>query len=355
MTKAKLNLLNFSLSGLKEYFVAHGQPGYRATQVIKWLHQEFVTDFDKMTNISKTLRAELIENFVTPDMNCSKELISKDGTVKWLFQVDVKNQIETVFIPEDGRGTLCLSSQAGCALACSFCATGMQGFSHNLSTAEIIGQLRYAKLRLKEIDPNKKITNVVMMGMGEPLLNLKNLLPALELMLDDNAYGLSKYRVTVSTSGIVPAMEKLRENSEASLAISLHAPNDLLRNELVPINKKYNLKQLINCCSNYFQNQPKRKVTVEYIMISGVNDTTQHAKDLCKVLKSVNCKINLIPYNPIPDVDYKTSSNNAITKFRNILEQKKLQTTVRKTRGDDIDAACGQLAGNIKNRLKSKD
>lgn len=355
MSNIKLNIYNFSLQQLKDYFVAHEHPSYRATQVIKWLHQEFVTDFGDMTNISKDLRQYLADNFTTPELDCTAEQISKDGTVKWLFRVDVKNQIETVFIPEVNRGTLCISSQAGCALACKFCATGMQGFSHNLSTAEIIGQLRYAKLRLQNIFPDKKITNVVMMGMGEPLLNLKNLMPALELMLDDNAYGLSKYRVTVSTSGIVPAMEKLRDSSIVSLAVSLHAPNDLLRDELVPINKKYNLKALIKCCQTYFSKQPKRKITIEYIMIDGVNDKVIHANELVKLLKPVNCKINLIPCNPIPEVTYKPSTSKNIQTFRNILEKHGYQTTVRKTRGDDIDAACGQLAGAIKNRLNKKD
>jgi 23S rRNA (adenine2503-C2)-methyltransferase len=354
MSTVKLNIYNFSLSQLKDYFVAHNHPGYRATQVIKWLHQDFVTDFNNMTNISKQLRQDLIEQFITPELDCTTEQVSKDGTVKWLFRVDIKNQVETVFIPEKNRGTLCISSQAGCALACSFCATGMQGFSHNLSTAEIIGQLRYAKVRLAEIFPKQKITNVVMMGMGEPLLNLKNLIPALDLMLDDNAYGLSKYRVTVSTSGIVPAMEKLKEVSPAALAVSLHAPNDTLRDELVPINKKYNLKMLLKCCEKYFESQPKRKITIEYIMIDQVNDHTQHAKELAKLLKSINCKVNLIPCNPIKEVDYKPSTGAAIAKFRKILETHGYQTTVRKTRGDDIDAACGQLAGAIKNRIKQK-
>ena len=351
MSHIKQNIYNFSLNQLKDYFVAQELPGFRATQVIKWLHQECITDFNKMTNLSKKLREDLFEQFITPELDCTAEMISKDGTIKWLFRVDAKNQIETVFIPEKNRGTLCISSQAGCALACKFCATGMQGFSHNLNTAEIIGQLRYAKIRLQSIFPEKNITNVVMMGMGEPLLNMKNLTPALELMLDDNAYGLSKYRVTVSTSGIVPAMEKLKEQSIVSLAVSLHAPNDKLRDELVPINKKYNIKQLIKCCQNYFNQQPKRKVTIEYIMIDGVNDKPEHAKELARLLKSVNCKINLIPCNPIKEVSYMPSKTQALKKFQDILERSNYQTTVRKTRGDDIDAACGQLAGNIKNRI----
>ena len=268
--------------------------------------------------------------------------------------LNIKNQIETVFIPEGKRGTLCISSQAGCALECSFCATGLQGFSKNLTTAEIILQLWQAKKRLAELFPDnsRQVTNVVMMGMGEPLLNLRNLLPALELMLDDYAYGLSKYRVTVSTSGIVPALQKLQQSSEASLAISLHAANDRLRNELVPINKKYNLKELIGCCKEYFAKHPRRKITIEYIMIDGVNDTVSDARQLIKLLSSINCKINLIPYNPVAAFSYKTSTRSSIEKFREKLEQAGLQTTVRKTRGDDIAAACGQLAGDITSRKK---
>ena len=352
MQPAKHNILNYSRSQLETALVAHGHPAYRATQVIKWLHQGLVKDFAAMTNLSKALRADLASHFFLPSMTCTQQQVSQDGTVKWLFQVSVHNQIETVFIPERNRGTLCISSQAGCALACSFCATGMQGFSHNLNTHEIIGQLQYAIVQLRDIAPQQKITNVVMMGMGEPLLNLQYLLPALELMLDDHAYGLSKYRVTVSTSGIVPAMEKLRAASPVSLALSLHAPNDLLRNELVPINKKYNLKQLIGACNEYFRTEPKRKITIEYIMIQGKNDQPEHAKQLIKLLSHTPCKINLIPYNPIDGVDYVTSSSKAIATFRLILERAHFSTTVRKTRGDDIDAACGQLAGHIANRLK---
>lgn len=352
MPQAKHNILNYSRSQLETALVAHGHPTYRATQVIKWLHQGLVRNFADMTNLSKGLRADLATHFFLPDMVCNQQQVSQDGTVKWLFQVSVHNQIETVFIPERNRGTLCISSQAGCALACSFCATGMQGFSHNLNTQEIIGQLQYAIRQLRDIAPEQKVTNVVMMGMGEPLLNLNHLLPALELMLDDNAYGLSKYRVTVSTSGIVPAMEKLRAASPVSLALSLHAPNDLLRNELVPINKKYNLKQLISACNSYFQSEPKRKITIEYIMIRGKNDQPEHAKQLIKLLSHTPCKINLIPYNPISGVAYQTSTAKTIATFRLILERAHFATTVRKTRGDDIDAACGQLAGNIKNRLR---
>lgn len=325
-------------------------PAFRADQLIKWLHQARLDDFTRMTNLPKTLQAQLTEQYTISKMHVAAEHISRDGTVKWLFKVDHKNQVETVFIPEDKRGTLCISSQAGCALACRFCATGMQGFSRNLQTAEIIGQLRYAISRLEDMGRTQRITNVVMMGMGEPLLNLNQLIPALTLMLDDYAYGLSKYRVTVSTSGIVPAMEKLRDAIDVALAVSLHAPTDALRNVLVPINKKYNLATLMQCCQQYFHKQPKRAITMEYIMIDSVNDQPEHARALVKCLQNVRCKINLIPYNPIDGVDYRTSTTRNIQVFRGILERAQLQTTVRKTRGDDIDAACGQLAGSINGR-----
>lgn len=345
----KLNIFDFDRTALRELFLSLGHPGYRADQVIKWLHQSRELSFDSMSNISKKLQAELGSMFIAPTMHMSKESISTDGTIKWLFAVSGNNLIETVFIPERTRGTLCISSQAGCALKCSFCATGKQGFSRNLSTAEIILQLWQARQRLSELG-DQKITNVVMMGMGEPLLNLKNLIPALNLMLDDFAYGLSKYRVTVSTSGIVPAMEKLKQASEVSLAVSLHAPNDKDRNILVPINEKYNIKQLMKSCQNYFEKQPKRMVTFEYILINKINDTKGHARDLAKLVKSVNCKVNLIPYNPIAGSDYKTSTQENIRIFKQILERNNINTTVRKTKGDDIDAACGQLAGDIKAR-----
>ena len=346
----KLNIFDFDRTALRELFVSLGHPGYRADQVIKWVHQSGETSFAEMSNISKKLQLELTNIFEAPTLHCSKESISKDGTIKWLFAVAGSNLIETVFIPERTRGTLCISSQAGCALKCSFCATGKQGFNRNLSIAEIILQLWQAKQRLLELGDERKITNVVMMGMGEPLLNMKSLVPALNLMLDDFAYGLSKYRVTVSTSGIVPAMEKLKAVSEVSMAVSLHAPTDKDRDILVPINEKYNIKQLITCCQNYFEKQPKRMITFEYILIDQVNDTKKHATDLAKLVKPVNCKVNLIPYNPIDGVDYKTSTAKNIETFKRILERSNINTTVRKTKGDDIDAACGQLAGDIKAR-----
>jgi 23S rRNA (adenine2503-C2)-methyltransferase len=350
----KSNIFDFDRTALRELFISLEHPKYRADQVIKWLHQGGETSFAAMSNISKKLQLELTNKFAVQTLHCSKESISKDGTIKWLFAVTGNNLIETVFIPERTRGTLCVSSQAGCALKCSFCATGKQGFSRNLSTAEIILQLWQAQKRLDELGNEQKITNVVMMGMGEPLLNLKNLTPALNLMLDDFAYGLSKYKVTVSTSGIVPAMETLKETSEVSMAVSLHAANDKDRDILVPINKKYNIKQLMECCQNYFEKHPRRMITFEYILIDQVNDTKKHALDLAKLVKTINCKVNLIPYNPIDGVDYKTSTKQNIDAFRTILERSNINTTVRKTKGDDIAAACGQLAGNIKAREKKQ-
>lgn len=314
-----------------------GEKPFHAVQVLKWIHQQRVIEFDAMTNLSHALREKLNQCAEIKFPEIITEKISKDGTRKWLFKLEDNNHIETVFIPEKGRGTLCVSSQVGCALQCGFCATGTLGFKRNLTVAEIIGQVWQAK-------QNLHITNVVMMGMGEPLLNFDNVIKAMEIMMDDNAYGLSKYRVTLSTSGIVPMMWKLREVSEVSLAVSLHAPNDELRNKLMPINKKYPLKELMAVCKVYFKD-PRRMVTFEYVLIDGINDGKEHARQLVKLLQGIRCKINLIPFNPFPGSKCRCSSAEAIENFRNILLRSRINTITRKTRGSDIAGSCGQLLG----------
>ncbi len=341
----KKNLLNFSRPELRKIFAESGEQAFRADQIIKWVHQKQVTNFDEMTNLSKKLREYLTENFeiVTPNILLDKA--SDDGTRKWLINLGDKNSIETVYIPENDRGTLCVSSQVGCALNCTFCSTAAQGFNRNLSVAEIIGQVYIAKRELQKQD--RKITNVVMMGMGEPLMNYSNVLPSMDLMLDDLAYGLSKYRVTLSTSGVVPEMKKLKQDSPVALAVSLHAPTDALRNKLVPINKKYPLKELLEVCRDYYSEEKRRKVTIEYVMLDGVNDSLNEARELAKILSKVRCKINLIPFNPFERTLYKTSKKENILKFKKYLEEAGFITTVRATRGDEIDAACGQLKGNF--------
>lgn len=319
---------------------------------MQWIHQAGYHDFAQMTNLGKTLRERLsqIAEIKLPEIVACQQ--SKDGTCKWLLKLDCGNCIETVFIPEANRGTLCVSSQVGCALNCSFCSTAKQGFNRNLSTAEIIAQVWLAVRSLSKNDGHhdKHITNVVMMGMGEPLLNFDNVVAAMDIMMDDLAYGLSKKRVTLSTSGVLPDLERLREVSPVALAVSLHAPNDELRNVLVPINKKYPLEQLMKLCKSYFKNEPKRKVTFEYVMLKGVNDQPEHARQLVKLLKDIPSKVNLIPFNPFPLTQYERSSKEAIDAFRDILVSKGINTITRKTRGDDIDAACGQLAGEVKDR-----
>jgi len=349
---AKTNLLNFNYQQMREFFHQLGEKPYRAQQVMQWIHQAGFSDFTQMTNIGKVLRERLSETteIKLPEIVTRQQ--SADGTCKWLLKLDCGNCIETVFIPESTRGTLCVSSQVGCALNCSFCSTAKQGFNRNLSTAEIIGQVWLAvrELSRQEGQHDKRVTNVVMMGMGEPLLNFDNVVAAMDIMMDDFAYGLSKKRVTLSTSGVLPDLERLREISPVSLAVSLHAPNDELRNILVPINKKYPLVQLMAMCKSYFKNEPKRKVTFEYVMLKGVNDQPEHARQLVKLLKDVPSKINLIPFNPFPMTEYERSPQAAIEAFRDILVAKGINTITRKTRGDDIDAACGQLAGEVKDR-----
>ncbi|MCP4475192.1 MAG: 23S rRNA (adenine(2503)-C(2))-methyltransferase RlmN [Gammaproteobacteria bacterium] len=347
------NLFNYDQQHLAERLAQIGEPAWRATQIIQWLHQKQVSDFAAMTNLSNTLRQWLQDNFTLTLPQLSLEQCSDDGTIKWLLRLEDGNAIETVLIPERDRNTLCISSQVGCALNCSFCATGHQGFNRNLSTAEIIAQLWLAVRALTTRD--QRVTNVVMMGMGEPLLNFDQLLPALHLMRSDHAYGLSKYRVTVSTSGVIPKMVQLAAESDVSLAVSLHAPNDTLRNDLVPLNKKYPLKLLMATCKDYFANAAKRrKVVMEYVMLDGVNDSISIADELIALLRGIPCKVNLIPYNPFPEGLYRTSSQTAIEQFSRRLYHGGIRTTVRRQRGEDIAAACGQLAGDISDRTGRK-
>ncbi len=353
----KTNLLGLDKAALQAFFTEIGEKPYRADQVMKWLHFNGVSDFAEMTNISKDLRRKLSETaeITVPEILYEKE--AKDGTYKWLLKLSDGNCIETVFIPERTRGTLCISSQVGCILNCDFCSTGKQGFNRNLSTAEIISQLWIAVRKLSKENGlhDHRVTNVVMMGMGEPLLNFDNVVPALNIMLDDFAYGLSKRRVTVSTAGVVPAIYELRKLTDVALAVSLHAPNDVLRNEIVPLNKKYPLKDLMAACREYFKNDPRRSITMEYVMLAGVNDKPEHARQLIKILDGVRAKMNLIPFNPFPHTDYTRSDDQTIDRFRDILMNGGLNTTVRRTRGDDIDAACGQLVGDVKDRTRRKE
>lgn len=349
VNKKTINLLDFDRKGLAAFFVELGEKPFRATQLLKWIYQEGVEDFDQMTNLSKSLRSYLATHctIVTPEIVV--EQIASDGTRKWVLQTDCGNRVETVFIPEENRGTLCVSSQIGCALACSFCSTAQQGFNRNLTTAEIIGQVYAAQKRLGNAG---KITNVVMMGMGEPLLNFDNVVAAMNLMMDDFSFGLSKRRVTISTSGVVPAMYRLTEECDVSLAVSLHAVTDELRDQLVPINKKYPLNELMEACRANAKLAPRRTVTFEYVMLDGINDSQADAHGLIKLLATVPAKINLIPFNPFPNSPYRCSSNNRINLFKTLLNEAGIVTTVRKTRGDDIDAACGQLVGQVQDKSR---
>ncbi len=352
---AKVNLLDFSHEGLKNWFASMGEKPFRATQVIKWLHQMTVDNVDQMTNLSKPLRAFLAEHAEIRAPEIVIDQHSADGTHKWLLRLDDGNAIETVFIPEDDRGTLCVSSQVGCALDCTFCSTARQGFNRNLTTAEIIGQLWVAK-RTLQADPkgSRAVSNVVMMGMGEPLLNFDNTVNALSLMMDDNAYGLSKRRVTLSTSGVLPALERLADTLDVSLAVSLHAPNDELRDQLVPLNRKYPIQELLASCRQFLDKKTTERnhITWEYVMLDGVNDRDEHAHQLAKLLRGIPSKVNLIPFNPFPATRYARSSNNRIHRFRNILMEAGYTVITRKTRGDDIDAACGQLAGQVNDKSR---
>ncbi|TLU75386.1 bifunctional tRNA (adenosine(37)-C2)-methyltransferase TrmG/ribosomal RNA large subunit methyltransferase RlmN [Mannheimia varigena] len=353
--KEKINLLNLNRQEMRELFAEMGEKPFRADQLMKWIYHFGEDNFDNMSNINKVLREKLkrIAEIKAPEV--AVEQRSADGTIKWAMQVG-DQQIETVYIPEDDRATLCVSSQVGCALACTFCSTAQQGFNRNLSVAEIIGQVWRASKIIGNFGVTgvRPITNVVMMGMGEPLLNMNNVIPAMEIMLDDFAYGLSKRRVTLSTSGVVPALDKMREQIDVALAISLHAPNDELRDVLVPINKKYNIKMLMESVNKYLEvsNANHGKVTIEYVMLDHINDSTDHANQLAEVLKNTPCKINLIPWNPFPEAPYGKSSNSRVDRFQKTLMEYGFTVTVRKTRGDDIDAACGQLAGDVIDRTK---
>ncbi|HEB93437.1 MAG TPA: 23S rRNA (adenine(2503)-C(2))-methyltransferase RlmN [Gammaproteobacteria bacterium] len=350
----KINLLDLNRADMEAFFLARGEKAFRATQVLKWLHQYGVTHFDEMTNLGKALRAKLAESAEIRAPEVVVDQVAADGTHKWLLRLDSGNSVETVFIPERGRGTLCVSSQVGCALECAFCSTGRQGFNRNLSVAEIIGQVWVANKALGR-DPkgDRIISNVVLMGMGEPLLNFDNVVKAMDLMMDDFAYGLSKRRVTLSTSGVVPALERLKQASDVALALSLHAPNDKLRDELVPLNKKYPIREVLDACTRYIGSlDSRRKITVEYVMLDGVNDTNQQARELVKVLQGVPAKVNLIPFNPFPGTQYRRSTPERIDCFRDILQKAGVITITRKTRGDDIDAACGQLVGKVMDRSK---
>ncbi|WP_311746554.1 bifunctional tRNA (adenosine(37)-C2)-methyltransferase TrmG/ribosomal RNA large subunit methyltransferase RlmN [Proteus penneri] len=353
--KTKINLLDLNRKQMRELFVSMGEKPFRADQIMKWMYHYCYDDFDQMTDINKVLRNKLKEIAEIKAPEVSEEQRSTDGTIKWAIKVG-DQQVETVYIPEDDRATLCVSSQVGCALECKFCSTAQQGFNHNLKVSEIIGQVwRAAKIigSLKETG-RRPITNVVMMGMGEPLLNLNNVIPALEIMMDDFGFGLSKRRVTVSTSGVVPALDKLADAVDVALAISLHAPTDDIRDEIVPINKKYNIAMFLEGVRRYIakSNANQGRVTVEYVMLDHINDSTEQAHQLAECLKDTPCKINLIPWNPFPGAPYGRSSNSRIDRFSKVLMEYGFTTIVRKTRGDDIDAACGQLAGDVIDRTK---
>ncbi len=347
----KENLLGLDAGGLAQFFEALGEKPFRARQVERWVHQLGVADFALMSDLSKALRERLAASACVAAPQIVGDETTADGTRKWLLKVDAANAVESVFIPETGRATLCVSSQAGCVLDCSFCATGKQGFNRNLTSAEIVGQLWLANRELGS-RPQRIISNVVFMGMGEPMLNLDNVIPALRLMLDDNAYGLSRRRVTVSSSGVVPGMDRLRDECPVALAVSLHAPNDALRDELVPLNRKYPLRALVAACNRYLEKAPRDFITFEYVMLDGVNDTDAHAREAAALARSVRCKYNLIPFNPFNGVGYRRSSPERIRSFAEILQRAGVTVTTRKTRGDDIAAACGQLAGDVTDRTR---
>jgi 23S rRNA (adenine2503-C2)-methyltransferase len=362
---SQVNLLDFDLDGLAAYCEGLGEKRFRAVQLFRWIHQKGAAEFSAMSDLAKSLRDKLAGSAVVSGLPIVSEQASTDGTIKWLFDVGGGNAVETVFIPEDDRGTLCISSQAGCAVGCRFCSTGHQGFSRNLSTGEIVAQLWHAEHHLRQrlkLAPNERaITNVVMMGMGEPLQNYAALVPALRTMLDDHAYGLSRRRVTVSTSGVVPMIERLREDCPVAMAVSLHAPNDPLRDQLVPLNKKYPLAELLQSCRNYLEAAPRDFITFEYCMLDGVNDTPEHARELLALVAGpraahrVPCKFNLIPFNPFPASGLKRSSRERVQAFAKVLQDAGVVTTIRKTRGDDIDAACGQLAGEVQDRTRANE
>jgi 23S rRNA (adenine2503-C2)-methyltransferase len=351
------NLLDFDLEGLAVFCEGLGEKRFRATQLFRWIHQRGMAQFDDMSDLAKSLREKLKVHAHVAALPIISQQISKDGTIKWLFEVGGGDAVETVFIPEDDRGTLCVSSQAGCAVGCRFCSTGHQGFSRNLTTAEILAQLWFAEHFLRKYlnQSERVISNVVMMGMGEPLQNYNALVPALKAMLDDHGYGLSRRRVTVSTSGVVPMMTRLSQDCPVALAVSLHAPNDALRDNLVPLNRKYPLDELLAECTHYLAKAPRDFITFEYCMLQGVNDQPEHAQQLVQLIRrhaaqGLRCKFNLIPFNPFKESGLLRSDDATVAKFAETLIQAGFVTTVRKTRGDDIDAACGQLAGDVKDR-----
>jgi 23S rRNA (adenine2503-C2)-methyltransferase len=351
-----VNLLDFDLEGMTAFCESLGEKRFRATQLFRWIHQKGAGDFAQMSDLAKSLRDKLANTATITPLRVISEHVSADGTVKWLFDVGAGNAIETVFIPEDDRGTLCISSQAGCAVGCRFCSTGRQGFSRNLTTGEIIAQLWQAEhaLRLRLQSADRVISNVVMMGMGEPLQNYAALVPALRVMLDDHGYGLSRRRVTVSTSGVVPMIDRLRDDCPVALAVSLHAPDDTLRSDLVPINRKYPIAELLEACKRYLDTAPRDFITFEYCMLDGVNDSAAHAQALVRLLHraQVPCKFNLIPFNPFPESGLLCSPRDRVVDFAKALQAAGFVTTIRKTRGDDIDAACGQLAGAVQDRTR---
>jgi 23S rRNA (adenine2503-C2)-methyltransferase len=348
------NLLDLDRAGLEAFFAARGEKTFRASQLMKWVYGQGVTDFQSMTNISKALRDELQRCAVIRLPEVAADRLSDDGSRKWLFRMEDGNCIETVYIPEAERGTLCVSSQVGCMLNCSFCSTATQGFNRNLTTGEIIAQLWLAAQALGQtVDAPRQISNVVMMGMGEPLLNYDNVIRAMRIMLDDFGYGLSKRRITLSTAGVVPAISQLRQDCDVSLAVSLHAPDDLLRNELVPLNRKYPISELLETCKAYV-GEGRRRVTFEYVLLAGINDTDAHARQLVRRLEGVPAKVNLIPFNPFPQTRYRCSPPARIDRFFEILNHAGIVTITRRTRGDDIDAACGQLAGEFHDRTRRR-
>jgi 23S rRNA (adenine2503-C2)-methyltransferase len=354
------NLLDYDLEGLAGFCAELGEKRFRATQLFRWIHQKGARDFGQMTDLAKSLREKLEGSAHIEGLSVLSQHESSDGTIKWLFDVGGGNAVEAVFIPEDDRGTLCVSSQAGCAVGCRFCSTGHQGFSRNLSTGEIIAQLWFAEHFLRahlKTNGERVISNVVMMGMGEPLQNYAALVPALRIMLDDHGYGLSRRRVTVSTSGVVPMIDRLAQDCPVALAVSLHAANDSLRDKLVPLNKKYPIAELLDACNRYLEHAPRDFITFEYCMLDGVNDSPEQARELARLLQShggrgVSCKLNLIPFNPFPASGLVRSPQQRVQAFAKILSDAGIVTTVRKTRGDDIDAACGQLAGDVKDRTR---
>lgn len=356
------NLLDFDLEGLAAFCARLGHKRFRAVQLLRWIHQKGVARFEDMTDLARELRQQLAEVAEVRALPVLAEQVSADGTIKWLFDVGDGNAVESVYIPEDDRGTLCVSSQAGCAVGCRFCSTGHQGFSRNLTTGEIVAQLWYAEhaLRRRLGTPERVISNVVMMGMGEPLQNYAALVPALRLMLDDHAYGLSRRRVTVSTSGVVPMMDRLAQDCPVALAVSLHAPDDALRDELVPLNRKYPLQELLDACLRYLPAAPRDFITFEYCMLDGVNDSAAHAQRLIELLRGhrgrgVPCKVNLIPFNPFAQSGLRRSPQEVVKAFADQLNAAGIVTTIRKTRGDDIDAACGQLAGDVRDRTRAAE